>query len=167
MARFQTQLFHLLATWFGAISLSSTCVSFVTCSTVQSNSCPASLAYPVVSFSYCLIIFFPGEIVCSLSLRPWYIFHILPFQPDPPPHPSGLGLPLMLNTDIWIRVLSEAFLPKRWSAILGPICSDFTGIQHIFRESQVSARHICDEDESEQTVDGPVEKIRCEYKQQT
>lgn len=63
------------------------------------------------------------------------------------PPTTGLGLPLMLNVDIWVCNQSEAFLPERWNAIVDSICSHFTGIQHVFRESPVSARHICDKDE--------------------
>lgn len=67
--------------------------------------------------------------------------------PDLTPPTTGLGLPLMLIVDIWVCNLSEAFLPERWNAIVDSICSHFTGIQHVFRESPVSARHICDKDE--------------------
>ena len=58
LAKFQTQLCCLLVMWFGAISLNSICFTFVTCSTVQSNSDPASSADPGVIFSFCLIVFF-------------------------------------------------------------------------------------------------------------
>lgn len=85
------------------------------------------LAGPEVPFSYHLM-FSPLDRQCiPWRLRLWWILPILPFQPHVV---TTLAVRLMLHVGNRVCVLSEVFLPKRQVWILGPICSNFTGLLH-------------------------------------